>query len=219
MPVAAAPIIAEMEAQRRIRELPSLKELINITATLAIGSKRDSQNLSILIEQAFQLWEACSYHRKQKIDFITLRAKARAQDLDRENKIPKPKKYPITFDEFLRLTIGGRYRDRRVKIYRAYAKEMIRWGHVNQLVNHPDPTKRLIRSEAEAIAVPASLSELESWMGMTTKSTFNNENDYGMAARAFLLWLSEQPSERGRNAALKRWNKKRQEKQAFKELY
>lgn len=92
-----------------------------------------------------KLWDACENMRRGKIDQLTQSAlefkKGMAQLITRDLfrvkpiEIPTPKKYPVDFDEFLRLTVGGRYKDHREKIYRDYVKELVWRGHVKLIVN------------------------------------------------------------------------------------
>jgi hypothetical protein len=120
-------------------------------------------------------------------------------------EIPIPKKYPVDFNEFLRLTVGGRHKARRLKIYRDYTKDMIWMGHV---FNHQykNGTAVMTGIEAEKLAEPVSLDEVETWI-KKDKIALIDEGIYSIRARALLEWQAKQPSERGRKAAAKRWNK------------
>ena len=149
----------------------------------------------------------CVYKRQQKIESLTLRAEAKAKDLAAENKIPKPKVCPVNFEDFLRLTIGGRSKSRRIKIYRDYAKDMIWIGHVRQLTNPKNPADKLSKEEAERIAKPASPDEIEMWMEAAKIQSYATEDRYIFAARIFMGWLARRPSELARKAAIKRWSK------------
>ena len=66
--------------------------------------------------------------------------------------------------------------------------------------------------EAEKLSAPASLDEIESGMKAAKQRIYNsNEHQlYEMHARDFLAWRAKQPSERGKKAAAKRWNKQQQ---------
>jgi hypothetical protein len=112
-----------------------------------------------------------------------------------------------TFDEFLRLTVGGRYKANRMKLYRDYAKDMILPGHVDSLVYANDPAQKIPREKAEKIAAPASFDEVEWWMQKVTEEIITNEEIFRLNAGAFLRWRAEQPRERARKAAAKRWSK------------
>jgi hypothetical protein len=122
-------------------------------------------------------------------------------------EVPVPKKYPVNFDEFLRLTVGGRHKARRLKIYRDYAKDMIWLGHV---VKHQykNGTAVMTGEEAEKLAEPVSLDEVDNWI-KSDKGALIDEGIYLMRARAFLEWQAKQPAERARKAAAKRWNKQK----------
>ena len=210
--------MAQVEARRRIRELPSIKELVKTTTALAIGRPIDSQNLQALVEVAFQLWENCIYQHKRKVEFISRRAAARAEEMALQSKISKPKKYPVTFDEFLKLTIGGRYRERREIIYRNYAKDMIWLSHINWLTHPRNPADKISYEEAVKIAKPASFDEVENWMKDCKERVYNDEESYTFAARVFLDWFGKQPSERAKKAADMRWGKERRQNEILKSV-
>jgi hypothetical protein len=199
--------MAEVEAQRRIRGFPSHKELVKIATTLAIGRPIDDGTLQVIVKQSLRLWGECLERRNHEIEFISLRAKARAQDLEKQNQIPKPKNYPVTADDFLKLLIGGKYKSRRMKIYRDYAKEMIWLSHINWLVHPRNPSDKISYEEAEKVAEPASPDEVDNWMNEFKQRKYHNEDAYTFPARIFLEWLAKQPSERASKAAKQRWAK------------
>lgn len=163
------------------------------------------ENLIIVANQALALWQQCATAKEIEIDRQTRYARAHAV-AESQPQLPMPKKYPVTFDEFLRLTIGGRYKARRLKIYRDYAIDMIWLSHVH---NHQYKNKTAVMSEEEAekIAEPASLDEVETWIKSDLAAPAPNELIYRLRAGALIDWLKKQPSERGRKAAGKRWNK------------
>jgi hypothetical protein len=168
-----------------------------------------------MAEQAIALWAHCEMSRRAKINQIAQERffrKAPLSDLVKHGEqieIPPPKKYPVDFDEFLRLTVGGRYKAHRIKIYRDYIKDMIWLGHVfnHQYVNR---TAVMSGEEAKKLAEPASLSEIENWIKSDGDSLIESEGLYFQRASAFLDWRSKQPSERGRKAAAARWKKQKQ---------
>ena len=200
-----------LEARNRTGDIPSLNDLANIAATLAIGSARDTQSLSILAEQALQLWEECLHQRKRKIESIFRKANVKTQKLAEESEIPKPEKFPVTFDDFLRLIIGGRYKANRLKIYRDYVKELIRRGHVSALTHPKNHTYKISLEDAEKLVTPASLDEIEFGMNHAKQRIYkaSDQQLYQMDARDFIEWWSKQPAERARKAAVRRWNKKK----------
>jgi hypothetical protein len=176
---------------------------------LAIGRSLDDQNLRKIAEQAMKLWEACLEGRKQTINFVSFREKSLKQELARQNEIPKPEKFPVTFDDFLRLMIGGRYKAGRLKIYRDYVKELIRRGHVSALTHPKNHTYKISAEDAEKLVAPASLDEIEFGMNHARQRIYkaSDQQLYQMDARDFLEWRAKQPAERARKAAIERWNK------------
>jgi hypothetical protein len=200
---------AALEAHQLKREIPPLKDLLNIAAMLAIGRPLDDENLRKIAEQAMKLWEACLDGRKQTMKFVSFREKSLKEELVRQNEIPKPKKFPVTFDDFLRLMIGGRYKANRVKIYRDYVKELIRRGHASALANPKNHTYKISLEDAEKLVAPASLDEISDAMQQEAAKVITHEQLYLMRARDFLEWRAKQPTERAKKAAAKRWNKKK----------
>jgi len=198
------------EARQLTRGIPPLKDLLNIAAMLAVGRPLDDQNLRKLAEQAMKLWEACLDQRKQTKNFVSFRTKTLKQELDRQGEIPKPEKFPVTFDDFLRLMIGGRYKAHRLKIYREYVKELIRRGHVSALTHPKNHTFGVSLTDAEKLVAPASLDEIEFGMNHAKQRIYkaNDQELYQMDASDFLEWRAKQPAERARKAAAKRWNNK-----------
>jgi hypothetical protein len=126
---------AVTEGHQIEKEIPPLKDLLNIAALLAVGRPIDDHNLRKIAEQAMKLWAACSDERNQTKAFVSFRIESLKNELARQNEIPKPGKFPISFDELLRLWIGGRNKDYRIKIYREYVREMSWQGKVSAIIN------------------------------------------------------------------------------------
>jgi hypothetical protein len=97
-----------MEGHQIEKEIPPLKDLLNIAAMLAVGRPLDDHNLRKIAEQAMKLWAACSDERNQTKAFVSFRMESLNKELARQNEIPIPGRFPVSFDEFLRLWIGGR---------------------------------------------------------------------------------------------------------------
>jgi hypothetical protein len=188
-----------MEGKQIAKEIPPLKDLINITSTLAIGRPIDDQNLRKIAEQAMKLWAACSDERNQTIEFVSLRTEALETDLARQNEIPNPKKFPVTFDQRLKLWICGRNKNYRIGIYREYVKEMIWKGHISEIKypkNLQSAKVRFARAvmsyeDAAKLAKPISSSELNAAMKEDADRTIEKEGLYRIEARALLDWFKE----------------------------
>jgi hypothetical protein len=104
------------------RVLPT-SEIAKLAATLAHG--RDithPQNLTFIATQALALWEECEKARKRRIDMLAIFERAKALD----NALPKPAKFPVPFDEFVRLVMPKRRPEDRDKLYREFLREHTR---------------------------------------------------------------------------------------------
>lgn len=114
------------------------------------GKPANIQNHSDSARQAFDLWMACNKERQNRIlNFAQVRF-ARAKVEAKNDTIPKPKKYPVTFDEFLRLMMGDKTRKERVEIFKEYVRELIRRGRVSALAD-PLNKVRIYKEEAEKL--------------------------------------------------------------------
>jgi hypothetical protein len=166
---------------------------------LAIGRPIDDGNLRKLSEQAMKLWEACSDERNQTEKLVLLRAESLEKELARQNEISMPKKFPVTFEEMLRLWIGGRNKDYRIKIYREYVKETIWRGHVSAIKyprNSQSTNQRFINAvmtsnEAEKLASPVTDGKVDSALKQLAEMPIDSEKLYRMTARDFLNWFAK----------------------------
>jgi hypothetical protein len=127
--------------RKRISDkFPSVPELAKIAAILTNGQAVNYSQPTTIAKQAIELWRACEGMRRAIIEQeaqMGFFAQREISELIKQGKkqitpieIPNPKKYPVDFDEFLRLTVGGRHKAHRLKIYRDYAKDMVWLGHV-----------------------------------------------------------------------------------------
>jgi hypothetical protein len=202
--------------------VPSTPRIAHIAAILANGNPTAQDHPSAIADQALKLWYACEGVRNAKIDELAQLRRETEKEVAQlftqglfpgeTIKIPTPKKFPVTFDEFLRLTVGGNRKGRRLKIYRDYVKEMIRRGHVSQIQYPQSVSQKYAQAvmsleEAEKLAKPASWDEIESGMNEAGQLIYNSEELYKMHARDFLAWRAKQPTERARKAAAMRWSK------------
>jgi hypothetical protein len=187
---------AVVETRQLENEIPPLKDLLHIAAMLAIGRPLDDQNLRTIAGQAMKLWEACLEERNQTKTFVSFRAKSLEQELAKQAEIPKPENFPVTFDDLLKLWIGGRNKDYRIKIYRNYAKELIWRGHVSEVKyprSHQERFASAVMSDEEAgkLARPVSSAEIDDVMRQAAEKTIQYEELYRMSARDFLNWFKE----------------------------
>lgn len=181
-------------------DFPSTRELANLVAVIARGQALNVHNHADFAKRALELWEACAETIDHEIEFRALRMVAKAKDKHEENKIPTPSKLPVLFDELLRLWIGGRNKDYRIKIYREYLKEIIWRGHVSQLkyprVDGQKYSQAVMTTElAEGLADPASLDEIEDGMIHAKQQVISSKDLYQLQSRDFLNWFKKYKSE------------------------
>lgn len=207
----------EKKRQEIDKVVPPTSELARLAAFLAQGRLINKPSTAQFAQDAFDLWEACDAHRQKMLKQKTYAALGGEIVSAEMSKIPQPKSYPVKFDDFLRLLVGGKYKSNRLKIYRDYVKAMILGGHIRQLTNPNNPSKALSLSEAEKTAQPATLDEIEDWMRDAKARSFG-EGLYQFEADAFLRWKNEQPVQRAKRASKVRWNQARRHKANFKRL-
>ncbi len=199
------------EKQKQISpSFPPVSELASLAATLAHGHPINQGIAKQFADQAYELWKACSEQRQKQIENQAYREIARENAAAENDGIPRPTNYPVTFDEFLRLVIGGRYKADREKTYRDYARCRIEDGHLRSLMYpHRNGGEAAPYEQAIKKVKPALLDEVELWMKDTGKRIYTSESWYLLAAGDFLRWRNQERSERGRKAATKRWSKDR----------
>lgn len=200
------------------RSFPTTSELVNLAATLAHGRQINPHLAEQLAKEVFELWKGCSEQRQKNIEQQARREIAFEIALMEGPVLQLPFKFPISFDEFLRLTVGGKSKATRLKTYRDYAKQMIYLGHVKALVNPSNPAKKVSEDEAKKRALPALIDEVECWIQRAKQEIFKNREQYELAAGAFLNWLQQQPTERAKKAATRRWSQDRRHKATVKKL-
>jgi hypothetical protein len=202
-----------MEKKKEINpSLPPLFELASLAATLAHGRQINQASAEQLADEAFELWTACYGRREKRLTQQAYREIGREYEAARKAALPKPREYPVSFDEFLRLVIGGKDKADRLKIYRDYVKHMIWIGHIRALEYPSNPADKLSLEEAIKTALPASIDEVEAWIKHDKQRQYAHEELFAIDARSLLEWLAEQPKARARHAAVKRWSQKRRHK-------
>lgn len=192
------------------KDFTPTSEIVPLAAVLAFGKPANTQNNSDIARQAFDLWQACNEERDKRVVHLAYRALARSKEAAKYDAIPKPKKHPVTHEDFLKLLIGGKSKSRRTKIYREYGKELIRRGRVSALANK----RKISVEEAENLIgdEPCSLDEIDALMKGEMFRVFLSEELYRMAANDFLEWKAKQPTEQRKRAAKSRWEKEKRKK-------
>ncbi len=158
----------------------------------------DEKSLSSAADEAFKLWSECHVYLLKKIENQTRAVMALRAERKLQEKIPQPKKYPVTFDGFLRLMIGSGSKNRRNEIYVEYAKEMIWRGHVSQIQYPQSQTQKyasavMTKEEAEKLAEPASPEEIVSVLDHVNQRIYgaNQRQLYQMDTSDFLIWFAK----------------------------
>src|SRR5258706_216982 len=115
-------------------------------------------------------------------------------------KIPEALKFPVSLDLFLRYTAGGKYKDGRLKKYRAFLAEGMQ---IHQwMLNGRLQGKSLAETPKPSLAqVGEAVAE--------HRATGFDEWQFRQSAAAFQNWLAAQPAILARHAAKTRWSRSR----------
>jgi hypothetical protein len=123
-------------------------EIAKLAAILAHGRDiSNPQSLSFIATQTIALYEQCEKARASRIDMLALYARAEALTQARKN-YPRPKKFPISMDEFLRCLMPKKRSEDRAKCQREYVRQMIRY----KVPTDADIAECLEREKKEQIA-------------------------------------------------------------------
>ena len=126
--------------------VPSPTELALIAATLAHGRVDKSD----LAQEAIALWNACDYVRARDIE-----TKAEMRLNSEKEKptplIPKPSKFPVPLDEFLRLALPDAKKTFRQEKFLNYLDYDLRIGRIHARVYPPDGTNKIEWKEADSL--------------------------------------------------------------------
>jgi hypothetical protein len=101
---------------------PGPTELAMIAAALR---HNNGQDFSALARDALSLWESCQGQIQKRND---AEIQKRNERLHRDGlfaNLPKPKEFPVPFNEFLKLMLSGKtHADERIKIYRHFLMDL-----------------------------------------------------------------------------------------------
>ena len=126
--------------------VPSPTELAMIAATLAHGRVDKSD----LAQEAIALWNACNYARSRDVE-----TKAEMRLNSEKEKptplIPKPSKFPVPLDEFLRLALPDAKKTFRQEKFLNYLDYDLRIGRIHARVYPPDGTNKIEWKEADSL--------------------------------------------------------------------
>ncbi|MBI5773294.1 MAG: hypothetical protein HZA89_06070 [Verrucomicrobia bacterium] len=171
------------------RRLPKTPVIASMAAALAHGRPITSDSLKSIAEQAIELFEICEAARKGKIDRLALYARARANAEAR----PKPKKYPVSLDEFLRLAMPDKKRpEDRMKYYREWLRGCIRTSKYLEASPMRD-------KEYDSVPIPSD-EEVAAVIAKDIQSGFN-EAAYANAYGFFTKWIPKYAAENRRERA------------------
>lgn len=113
------------EKANLLKTLPEALELAGLAATLTGQHRINAESAKDLARQALVLFEACREHLDTETKRRAFANVARDERLDQYAGIPKPKKFPASFKEFLRIIVGGKTETDRVGMFRDYLRDNI----------------------------------------------------------------------------------------------
>ena len=95
---------------------PTPSELAAIAASLAHGTAIDASTAKSFAGQALLLWQACQEATREP----TMTETCLATNAALRAKLPSPKRFPITFEEFNALTFEGKRVEDREALFAEY---------------------------------------------------------------------------------------------------
>jgi hypothetical protein len=119
--------LCELRIEAR-KNLPPVSEIAKLAALLSPGHPLGLQTWEIYAQHAINLWSVC-YQQRQ--DWIEKQAqmelrRRKAEIAEAEANFPKPKKFPVSLDEFLKLALPDKRTEDRLKLWRDLLRENIR---------------------------------------------------------------------------------------------
>jgi hypothetical protein len=109
------------------KNIPPVSEIAHLAALLTHGGPAAFQNPEVAARQAVEVWAACSRQRAAWIDGLARRKLMREKEEAKLNALGQPKKFPISLDEFLQLALPDNRTEDRLKLWRDYLRENIRF--------------------------------------------------------------------------------------------
>ncbi|HEY6169628.1 MAG TPA: hypothetical protein VI454_16435 [Verrucomicrobiae bacterium] len=179
----AKSFVSELEAR-----LPSSIELAKLAATLARDLNFDKAGANIIAGKALGLWQACHVRREELIQKARVDAAKAISLLEAIGPFPWPRSWPISHDEFLRLTVGGRSKHSRERFFEDFVRDRL---HV----------------KAAEQSKPAPCKEAVNGVVAVFRRRRLSKEQYIEVAVPFVEWLKTQPSKRAKRAAGARWNR------------
>jgi len=171
-------------------QVPPTSEIVKLAATIAAGKLINRETALAFANQAIELWEKSEEARNKKIDLLAMYARAKAKD----DSLPKPKSYPVSLDEFLKLMMPARRVPDRMKFYREYLRQLIRVDH--HMKNNPDG----FHISIESTPVPSD-EEIAKCIAKDRERQFDKWK-YPNWASHFLRWYSQNENSIRRTRAL-----------------
>jgi hypothetical protein len=202
------------ECKNRVSKyVPSTSQIAHIAAILANGKTLPLDHPLVIANEAIKLWEACEsmqktriYERAKKlheaeVEISKLRGSVQVERIG----FPTPQKYPVPFDECLRLLMPGKKRSEdRIKIYRDYIRDSLR---VSNFMGQGNWSGKPF----ESTPIPSD-EEVAKIMAKYKAEGFS-ENWYPTTREFFLRWFpdyeAKKLSARAKKGAAAKWKKKR----------
>ena len=168
------------------RHFPPTAEIARLAAILAGERQINPESASIYARQAIGLWEKCEEERTKEISRLASIASVSALQAKRET-LPKPKQFPASFDEALRLWMPGKRIEDREKCYRDYVIYNI---DLRKITNDGEGENPDITTEEEAV----------SWIASDRKHGFKRVH-FDFVSEQFQRWLPKYKAENRRKRA------------------
>ena len=189
------------------RNLPSTAKLATLASILMSGSSpgMNSSTTSGAVKLAFDIWQSSSKLLNEHIEIYVSERVANEEAQAKTSQIPKPDRFPVPFNDFLRLTVGGKYAHDRQSKFRHYLMAIF------DPVEWKSRMMDLFEGNEHLLKVP----DARDWAGKVIgelKEAGVTERQYNDHAHRFIAWLAEekakQASAKASKAAITRHGKK-----------
>ena len=171
---------------------PTTSELATLAASLAHGTTIDAGTAKAFGLQALKLWQACrelAAHGAPQTETEQCRADAAERWAKACAGIPKPKQFPVSLTEFLRLTLGGRSKEKRESVFQDFLAHKIK-------------TNRALQRGPGTETKPATPRQLNEEMTWWSAQQFD-ALQFDQFALQILKWLEPLQAEAKRDKASK----------------
>jgi len=199
--------------------VPNGLEIARIAALLAHGRAiGDLDFADRLASEALRLWGACGEQRRRYIaDGVAAEIWRTGIDGPEEPMetetmpLPQPRRYPVSFDDFLRLLLHDHSKADRERFFRDFVREQV-W---RERCRSKAFGERQGSAPGEGHADPRQFFDTEPVPGIADEDVLRSmeahrkaklwETDFVTLAEDFLAWRKQNASKNARKAAQARW--------------